>query len=342
MHNGVSMVERVWSGRGAAAGLARTALAPLEVLYRAGMHARGALFDQGVLATREPPIPAISVGNISVGGTGKTPVSAWVAAQLRSRGARPAIAMRGYGDDEPLVHERLNPGVPVFVDADRLAGALKAAAEGADCLVLDDAFQHRSIARVADLVLVSADSWDGRVRLLPAGPWREPLSALERATVVVVTRKAVDLSTARSVASALQAWTRTPIIILSLLHDRLVSQERELPLSALRGRPTLAIAAVGNAEAFRRQLEQAGAVVRTAFFEDHHRFTKADAELLARDLRDGEWAVCTLKDYVKLAPIWTATPSPFSYVSQRVAPESGESELLNALELVLRARARQP
>jgi tetraacyldisaccharide 4'-kinase len=334
----ISLAERVWYGDGPVAGAVRGALAPVEGLYRLGVGIRTTMFDRRACPILAPPAPAISIGNLSVGGTGKTPVAAWIARQLRDAGATPAIVMRGYGDDEPLVHARLNPDVPVITDGDRLRGARRAVEGGADCLVLDDAFQHRRIARAADVVLVSADRWDGRVRLLPAGPWREPLSALRRATLVLVTRKAVDLSTARSVASALAVHTSAPVAVLTLGLGALRTNDEQLPVSALEKRRVLAIAAIGDAQAFRRQLERAGAVVRTAFFPDHHRFTERDALTLASGLAEGEWPVCTLKDYVKLEPLWPATASAFWYVSQRVAPESGENAVEQALESVLRAR----
>jgi tetraacyldisaccharide 4'-kinase len=332
------LAERVWYGDGPVAGVLRGALAPLEGVYRLGVGIRNAMFDRRARSILTPPAPAIGIGNLSVGGTGKTPVSAWIAGQLREAGAKPAILMRGYGDDEPLVHARLNPDVPVITDGDRLRGARRAVEGGADCLVLDDAFQHRRIARAADVVLVSADRWDGRVRLLPAGPWREPLSALRRATLVMVTRKAVDRSTARSVASELAGHTSAPVAVVTLGLGTLRANDEERPVIALEKRRVLAIAAIGDAEAFRRQLERTGAVVRTAFFPDHHRFTARDALTLANRLDAGEWPVCTLKDYVKLAPLWPATASAFWYVSQRVAPESGESAVRQALDSVLHAR----
>src|SRR5690242_15793153 len=98
------------------------------------------LYDTGVFASHDPAIPAVSVGNVTVGGTGKTPVAAWIATELVERGARPAIVLRGYGDDEPLVHARLNPNVPVIVAADRVAGIAQARDTGATIAVLDDAF----------------------------------------------------------------------------------------------------------------------------------------------------------------------------------------------------------
>jgi predicted GTPase len=151
-----------------------------------------------------PRCPALR-RHLTVGGTGKTPVAAWCVEQLRARGARPAIVMRGVGDDEWRVHGLLNPGTPVIVSADRSDGVFTARARGADCVVLDDAFQHRQAARVADVVLVSADGFSGRAHLLPAGPYREPLTALRRAQAVIVTVKAADASQVRDVVAAVHA-----------------------------------------------------------------------------------------------------------------------------------------
>src|SRR4051794_15640030 len=190
-----AFVDRVWYGRDAVAAATRTALLPFERLFGGIVGARDILYDAGWLPALDTPIPAVSVGNLTVGGTGKTPVSAWLARGLAARGARPAIVLRGVGGDEPLVHRALNPDIPVFTGADRVAVVREAAAMGADIAVLDDAFQHRRVGRLADLVLVSADRWTDNVRLLPAGPWREPLRAIRRATLVIVTRKSADDAT---------------------------------------------------------------------------------------------------------------------------------------------------
>ena len=335
-----SLIERIWFGPTAADRAFRTALLPAESLYRMGVRARSELYDRGVLRVRTPPVPALSIGNLSIGGTGKTPVAAWLAGRLRSAGARPAIVMRGYGEDEPLVHERLNPDVPVITAPDRLEGARRAAAGGADCIVLDDAFQHRKIARTQDVVLVSADRWDGRTRLLPAGPWREPLRALRRSTLVLVTRKGVPLSVARSVAEVVAGHTESLVAVAELALEglRTDASSGAAPLAELDGTRVLAIAAVGDPLPFRRQLEALGAIVRTAFFPDHHRFSMNDARRLASGATRGERAICTLKDYVKLAPLWPRAVSSLWYVSQRVVPEFGEAAIDHALDSVLRAR----
>ena len=336
-----SLIERIWFGRSATDAVLRAALAPAEAAYRLGAGGRALLYDRGILRVRTPGVPVLSVGNLSIGGTGKTPVAAWLAARLLAAGAHPAIVMRGYGGDEPLVHRRLNPEVPVLTSPDRVVGARRAAAEGADCVVLDDAFQHRRIARTVDLVLVSADRWaSGRFRMLPAGPWREPLGALRRSSLVLVTRKGVGPSRARSVAAELADHVSVPIAVVALeLGDlRGKGEADRLPISSLDGRRLLAIAAVGDPGSFTRQLTQAGATVRMASFGDHHRFSASEVRALASGLAPDELPVCTLKDYVKLAEMWPRAASALWYVSQRVAPESGQSAIDEALEMVLRAR----
>ncbi|MDQ6717599.1 MAG: tetraacyldisaccharide 4'-kinase, partial [Gemmatimonadota bacterium] len=194
----------VWTSGGAAARTARAALLPFSALYRAVSSARGMLYDRRVLPVYQSSIPVVSVGNLTVGGTGKTPISAWIAREILERGRVPAIVLRGYGADEPGVHAVLNPGVQIVVSADRVHAIARAAAQGADVAVLDDAFQHRRVRREVDLVLVSAERWTARRHLLPAGPWREPITSLARATAAVVTRKSASAEHAASVARALE------------------------------------------------------------------------------------------------------------------------------------------
>lgn len=335
----------LWYGRSAGARLARLALAPLELGYRALTSVRNSLYDRGILPSHASGVPAISVGNLTVGGTGKTPLAAWLAHRLTALGARPAIVMRGYGDDEPEVHRRLNPGVPVIVSADRVAGIARAEGLGADCAVLDDAFQHRRAGRVADVVLVSADRWTGTTRLLPAGPWRESPRALRRASVVLVTRKAVSVDEARDVAGRLsRAAPAVPFAIARLeLGDlRRAADGQPQPLLELAGRKALAIAGVGDPEAFVRQLADAGAMVRFSLFPDHHDYSAAEAAQLAALAEAGELVVCTLKDAVKLARHWPREGPPLWYVSQRVVVEEGAPVVESLLRALLDARHPQP
>ncbi len=336
----------LWHGGSPAARLARGALSPVAALYGVVTAGRGALYDTGVLRAHRGAIPAVSVGNLTVGGTGKTPVAAWLARELAARGARPAIVLRGYGDDEPLVHERLNPGVPVIATADRVDGIARAAAAGvsADLAVLDDAFQHRRAARAADLVLVSADRWPARPRLLPAGPFREPLGALRRASLVVITRKAAGAEeVARVRAAVAAAVPGVPMAVIRLALGALRDAAgAERPLASLRGAAVLAISAVGDPRAFEAQLAAAGAVVRARAFSDHHAFTAADAASLAASMPRGEIALCTLKDFVKLAPRWPRQAPPLWYVSLDATVEEGRDAIDGLIAALLRARATHP
>ncbi len=335
-------IERLWWSDGLAARLARTALLPLELGYRGVVLSRGLLYDRGLLRSRPSPIPVVSVGNLTVGGTGKTPIAAWMVGKLSARGARPAVVLRGYGDDEPLVHRVLNPDVPVIVSPDRVLGIAEAARDGASVAVLDDAFQHRRAARSADVVLISADRWDTRRRLIPAGPWREPIGAIRRASLVLVTRKAVGAIEAGRVLEEMGAIAPAvprASVHLSLDEVREAHGDDREPIEALAGEQVMAVAAVGDPRAFVRQLSSIGAKVRFSLFPDHHPFAVHDAYGIASSLEEGERVVCTLKDAVKLAPIWPRDAGPLWYVSQRVVVEAGADALERLLVSVLCIRS---
>jgi tetraacyldisaccharide 4'-kinase len=333
-------VRELWESDGVAARAGRVALAPLEVLFAAVSSARGSLYDAGVLAAHPTAIPALAIGNLTVGGTGKTPVAAWFARRLREAGATPAVVLRGYGDDEPEVHRTLNPDVEVVVSPDRVAGSVEAKRRGCDVAVLDDAFQHRRAARVVDVVVISADAWrdDGR-HLLPAGPWRERLGAVRRASLAVVTRKAAPGERAVVVCESIARAARTPCAIVHLAAEDLVlfGRPSRIALESLRGQSVLAISAIGDPAAFHAQLEAAGARLTSAAFRDHHPFTLADVASLARDAANHDRVVCTLKDAVKLGTLWPGS-TPLWYVSQRVDVERGADLLNDVVFRMLAAR----
>ena len=338
------VADTVWNDSSLGAMLARAALLPIGVAYRGATWVRNALYDHGALTAERADIPVLSIGNLAVGGAGKTPISAWMATVLHSRGARPAIVMRGYGDDEPHVHSLLNPDVPVFVNADRVVGVREAAARGCDVAVLDDAFQHRRLARLEDVVLVNADRWREPIRLLPSGPWREAPSALSRASMVIVTRKAADAEAARSLAQRLARLTRTggaAVAALSLtdLHNVVTDEVR--PLSDISGANVLVAAGVADPSSFAEQLRRAGARVTLRSFPDHHVYHSSDIAQLAREAGAFDYMLCTLKDAVKLGPRWPReAPSPW-YVSLRCEIEVGRAEVSALLDRVLAARTTQ-
>jgi len=314
------------------------------MLYRGVTAMRNALYDRGALTVTRAAIPVVSVGNIAVGGTGKTPVAAWIAAQLQKLGAHPAVVLRGYGDDEPRVHALLNPDVPVFTNADRVAAVRDAAARGADVAILDDAFQHRRIARVEDIVLVSADRWREPVRLLPAGPWRESPTALRRASLLMVTRKAVSADEALALLRRLLPLTGSGLgamaeLGLADLRDSVTGVARSL--SDMRGKRVLVIAGIADPASLAAQLRMAGADITMREFPDHHVYDSSDIARLVHDSREYDHTVCTLKDAVKLGPRWPREAPSLWYVSLRCTVESGTAEVSALLDRVLAARSQQ-
>ena len=335
----MSLVERIWFGDDAAATVGRAALWPLSLAYGGTMRLRARLYDTGLLPSEAPALPAISVGNLTVGGTGKTPLAAWLAGELASR-ARPAIVLRGYGGDEVEVHRRLNPGVPIIANPDRVEAIAQASQAGAEIVVLDDAFQHRRVARQADVVVLSAEQMLRPRRLLPAGPWREPLSALRRADLVIVTRKSSNIDRAADAAQLARIVAPdVPIAIVHLAPKALASATdgETAPLDRLRGAPAVAIAAIGEPQLFRAQLAALGAQVSLAAFRDHHRFTDREIAALARQAGNG-LALCTLKDAVKLAGRWPG-PSRLWYVSQQLVVDQGAEHVTRLINRVVTARA---
>ena len=337
----MNWLERVWFGESGQDVAARAVLWPFAQAYGGVVGLRSRLYEQGVLKQEEASLPTIAVGNLTAGGTGKTPVAAYLVSELGRRGARPGIVLRGYGNDETEVHRRLNATVPVVASVNRVSGAEIARKQGADVVVLDDAFQHRRIRRTADVLLLSAEQLDRPRRLLPAGPWREELDAAARADLIVITRKSADAAVcAHAVELAKGAAPGVPIVVIHLQPTALRAasgQEESLPLDRLRNARVLAIAAIGEPGVFASQLEALGGRVTLAAFRDHHPFSDEDMAMLARRASESDLVVSTLKDAVKLASRWPG-PSRLWYVSQQPVVEHGVEHLNQLLKRVMEAR----
>lgn len=333
--------REVWAGGGGAAGAAlRVALAPAEAAYGAIVGARNAAYDRGWLRSERAEVPVISIGNISVGGAGKTPFAAWIARRLREWGRRPAIALRGYGEDEILLHRELNPDVPVFRGKRRVEAAREAAAAGCDAVVLDDAFQHRALARELDIVLVPVEGWEPRPHLVPRGPWRESPRALGRADLIVLTRKSTDAARAAEVEGEVaRMHPRKPIVRCALLPSRLVPLHggEAKGIDALAGRKVLGVAALAVPEPFIEHLVEAGAEVDASTYPDHHPFDEDDARDLV-EWAGGRMMVVTHKDAVKLRALLPSSVNVY-VLEQTVTIESGADALDAALRHALRERA---
>lgn len=335
--DGHRLVRWLWTSHSPAARLARAALVPASLLWQGGMAARRWGFQRGLFAVRTLPLPSVAIGNLSVGGSGKTPLSAWVAAHYVQRGIKPAILLRGVGADESEVHRELVPDALVVPDPDRHAGAVRAVADGAEVIVLDDAYQRMDVARDLNICLVSAESSSAVKWSLPAGPWRERLTAINRADFVVVTRKRADAATAQRLAAELHAATGGPVAIahleLAALHG-LVSRKVH-PITTLRGRRVVAASAIADPDAFVVQVKRTGAQVQVATWKDHHQFRDEDIAWLAHAARRADFVVVTAKDAVKLRDRWPASvPEPLVAILQ-VTFEAGEAALRAALDGVV-------
>ncbi|MCG6988355.1 MAG: tetraacyldisaccharide 4'-kinase [Gemmatimonadetes bacterium] len=320
-------VRRWWAGEMGAAGAVLSAVtAPLEWVYAAEVRRRDLRYRSRPGA-RVEGLAVVSVGNLAVGGTGKTPMAAWAVRLLAEAGAHPVLLSRGYGEDEILLHRRWSPDVPVHGGADRLAAAQTAREQGADVAVLDDGFQHRRMARDVDVVLLAAeDAFPGR--MLPRGPYREPPGALARAHAVVVTRRTAPATVAAGLAR--EILRRHPALAVAVLSlppggwSTLAGEPADAPQGAV-----LAAAGVARPETFRRQVAEATGYgvsdVELMAFPDHHGFTPADIRALRR--RAGtRTLVVTEKDAVKLEA-HASTLGSVRVLGVRLEWEAGEGEV---------------
>jgi tetraacyldisaccharide 4'-kinase len=307
-------------------------LLPLTPLYAGVVGARTGLYRLGWLRSQRLGVPVVSVGNLSFGGTGKTPTVIALVRDLVGRGRRPAVLTRGYGrhasapqlvlgpdpgvgpdraGDEPLEMAARLPGVPIVVDANRVRSGHEAQRMGADVVVMDDGFQHLRLRRDLDLVLIDAgDPWGGG-RLPPLGRLREPRAALRRATAVVVTKLPEDYSaTLERITAEIRAVAgELPVLGGRMVAARVRQASDTVSPDRLRGRRVLAMAGLGRPENFVELLEEVGAeVVATRWYGDHHRYTAGELDHVLEEARVRDaTVVTTAKDAVKLpadAPLW--------------------------------------
>lgn len=304
-------IRDILSGQrgGAGASLLRAALWLACWPYSAMMRLRRWAYRRGWLKSYPADAPVICVGNLSTGGTGKTPMVAWIVHRLREMGRSPAILSRGYkavngrSDEAELLGELC--GVPVVIDPDRLAGAAKARQGGADVLVMDDGFQHRRLRRGLDVVLIDSTNPMGYGYCLPRGLLREGPSALADAGLVVLTHSdQVNAQVIRDLTGRLRRHTRAPILQAVHRPTHLVDEGgRKLPLELLAGRKMLAFCGLANPDRFFAQLGALHArLVGTTALDDHQPYTHA----LLKELKDAadsagvSLMITTQKDHMRL------------------------------------------
>jgi tetraacyldisaccharide 4'-kinase len=294
----------------------RQALWPLGCLYGCVAAVRNLLFDRGLKTVRRLEVPVVSIGNLTVGGTGKTPTVLWLSQLARDRGRRPGVLARGYGraegallNDEGLMLQRRLPWLLQRQDPDRVAAGQQLVADGADFVILDDGMQHRRLHRDVDVVCLDAVLPFGNGQCLPAGDLREFCSGLRRADVVLLTR--ADLLPSDQLAARIvrirQLARRSDLPVHATCHrpsDLLRRPADEsLPLEWLRGRQVVLLSAIARPQSFRQTVESLGAdVLADHRYRDHHRFSAREVELVSRAAADaGAVLLTTEKDDARLA-----------------------------------------
>ncbi|WP_339728818.1 tetraacyldisaccharide 4'-kinase [uncultured Gimesia sp.] len=294
-----------------------------SLFYRAVISIRNRMFDWRLRARERPSVPVISLGNLTTGGTGKTPFVAYLTRWFQQQQVQVALLSRGYRalsgevNDEKLLLDRLCPGVPHYQNPNRSDSSKQAVNAGAQLLVLDDGFQHRKLARDLDIVLIDAVCPWGYGWLLPRGLLREPKSALQRADFVILTR--ADQCSTEALESLKEEVAR------HLSRDRIacavfrpqglvnVSGETE-SLESVTGKTVWGFCAIGNPEGFRQTLENAGfGVAGMQVFPDHHHYSRAELEEIGiqAESASAELILTTGKDLVKISeqrlsgvPVW--------------------------------------
>jgi tetraacyldisaccharide 4'-kinase len=317
------------------------ALLPLSWLYGAVVSARRSAYRRGWMRSHALARPVIVIGNLTVGGTGKTPLTIWLANRLRERGIEVGLVSRGYGrrfgglravaadsswqevGDEPLILQR-HTGSATIVASDRVAAAQALVAAGVEVILADDGLQHLRLARSGEIVVIDGARGFGNGRLLPAGPMREGAWRAREADAVVVTGGERG-GALRGLAPELEAAALRMRLSAGQAR-RLASPGERMPLAQFRGRPVHAVAGIGNPQRFFGDLRACGLEVIEHAFPDHH--APAAAEL---DFGDGLAVLMTEKDAVKCAE--NAGPRLW-YVPVEAAFSEEDSRRL--LELVIR------
>ena len=335
----------------------RSALSACTPIYRGAVAMRNFWYDHVPRAIRRAGLPVISIGNITTGGTGKTPMTAWVALRLAAAGHSVGILTRGYAgtrktqrsttadaaaprtrviSDEVEVLRRLCPEARIVIDADRVAGARRAVQQRCGVLVMDDGFQHRRLHRDLDIVLIDATSPFGHGRLLPRGLLREPPRALRRAHVIVVTREdQIAPSDRETLMAALRdlAPDRPIVAARYAVTGWCDVRGREAAAGEAGAMNALVLAGIANFGAFRSMLEGLGVHVLAAYeFPDHHDYTDAEiAELphIAEQI-EANILLTTEKDAVKLVDRWPEGPMPLIAPRIEMRFDDADSSIVDA------------
>jgi tetraacyldisaccharide 4'-kinase len=275
---------------------------------------RNLLFDISIFRKTKVDAAVVSVGNITTGGTGKTPLVVWLSNYFTGRNITTAVLTRGYKvknsdlADEPVMLAKNCPRAEIIVNADRTAGAKRAITEyDAKLLIMDDGFQHRKLARDVDIVAIDATEPFGCERLLPAGLLREPVSSLKRADAVVITR--INQTQPERIKEMKSRITKINpnIVFAAAIHKPICAKlikDREISLDELIEKKVYAFCGIGNPDAFFQTLDELALnIVGIRVYNDHYRYTESDVAAICEDGRykRAEMIITTQKDWIKTA-----------------------------------------
>ncbi|HUB26623.1 MAG TPA: tetraacyldisaccharide 4'-kinase [Tepidisphaeraceae bacterium] len=330
----------------------RAMLTAAEVPYSGIMRVRNGLYDLKILRARRLPRPTISIGNLTTGGTGKTPLVCWLATELRARGRRPAVLMRGYHSngrqsDEAKLIAQFIPAESVIANPNRIAGAASALEKQpqTDLFLLDDSMQHRRAGRDVEIVLISAVEPWGYGHVLPRGLLREPISGLARADAIVLTHIS-EVSPFKLLAikgTVRQYNGEAPIFSADhMLTGLLSAGGEELPLTTLADRKYFIACAIAQPVSFLQGLKRYGeGCVGHQIFPDHYAFEESDvAELRKAAKEAGATAIIvTEKDWTKLGEMPSVRESDIPFWRTRLSMAFAGEGSRKLLELVLRKTA---
>jgi tetraacyldisaccharide 4'-kinase len=309
---------------------------PLSLPYGAVAHLRARAYRRHILKAKKLEGTVISVGNLTVGGTGKTPMVLWIAERLLGEGKSVGILTRGYrgeplapgpddsigdsstSDEVQLLKARLGDRVAFGVGANRFERGSELARRGINWFILDDGFQHLQLARDTDIVLIDATNPFGGGHVLPAGRLREPRTALARADVIVITRS----QHAPAIEAAIRRDSEAPIFyaraeldtVLAPFHPHLSEQDA-------RKRKLFAFCGIGNPSAFIADLRDWGfQIAGHRFFPDHHRYTARDIAEIERDAKavGADGVICTEKDSFNYTGVWRSIDLWVCHISMHV------------------------
>jgi len=341
-------------------------LSPLSVFYGALTRSRRALYRKGILKTHDLGVPVVSIGNITAGGTGKTPLVAWFARRLYEEGKRVCILTRGYGRENPSKRIIVSDGKEIFADAlsggdepvmlaenligkaaiisdaDRVSAGLWAKENfRSDCFILDDGFQHLRIKRSFDVVAIDATNPFGGENLLPRGRLREPLESLKRADCIIITKTNLVEDT-NEIAEKIKDYTDSPVLLTRFRVTKAanVKNKETVDLKDLP-QPISAFCAVGNPLAFFSQVKKENlSIVCGKAFRDHHRYMQRDVEGIEQQAKEkgARCLITTAKDAVKLGDLKFELPC----YALEAEIEIDESERLRELLITAINHSHQP